>query len=210
MDTWAGRLNQPITLNKYLYVHSEPSNLVDPSGNLAAFSVIAMRTLSVAGTASNVYMGFQVFTGEESLDAQDLAIVAALAVTGGGAVKILHNIYKKRKAAKASNKGELKNAMGLGKFPKLSNGMSNREAGRVIGWGSKESGAKQAVAKGVTKADVARIKQSGLKKKDIKAMRNYYRDFQKVVDQSVRQGTENTPKYRAELMNQILKKWGLF
>jgi hypothetical protein len=33
MDTWSGRMGEPVTLNKYLYGHSSPVNGSDPSGN---------------------------------------------------------------------------------------------------------------------------------------------------------------------------------
>ena len=33
MDTWMGRSQDPVTLNKYIYAYSDPTNVIDPSGN---------------------------------------------------------------------------------------------------------------------------------------------------------------------------------
>jgi RHS repeat-associated protein len=33
-DTWEGRENQPISYNKWLYVNNNPTNLIDPTGNI--------------------------------------------------------------------------------------------------------------------------------------------------------------------------------
>lgn len=32
MDTWIGKIENPISLNKYLYAHSDPATFTDPSG----------------------------------------------------------------------------------------------------------------------------------------------------------------------------------
>ncbi|MCG8317644.1 MAG: putative Ig domain-containing protein, partial [Pseudomonadales bacterium] len=57
MDTWAGRLHQPITLNKYLYADADPGNMTDPTGNFSIGSV--MTGINVMGrlamTAVNTY-----------------------------------------------------------------------------------------------------------------------------------------------------------
>lgn len=88
--------------------------------------------------------------------------------------------------------------------------MTNREVGDLIQWGAREGGARTAIARGISKADIRRMKQSGLKKKDIKAMRDYYNDFQELMNETARKGAENTPGARAELMELILKEWGWF
>ena len=38
MDTYQGRIHEPATLHKYLYVHGDPVNLVDPSGHVGILS----------------------------------------------------------------------------------------------------------------------------------------------------------------------------
>lgn len=41
MDTFQGRIHEPQTLHKYLYVHADPVNNTDPSGLMAMMRVIA-------------------------------------------------------------------------------------------------------------------------------------------------------------------------
>ena len=56
LDTYPGRMFEPMTLHKYLYVHANPSNFVDPTGNesllgqLKALGVQAMQTLRTTAT----------------------------------------------------------------------------------------------------------------------------------------------------------------
>ena len=40
MDTYQGRIHEPQTLHKYLYVHGDPVNMVDPSGNVGIFGML--------------------------------------------------------------------------------------------------------------------------------------------------------------------------
>lgn len=47
MDTYQGRVHEPQTLHKYLYVHGDPVNNFDPSGNITLGSL--MRGVSVVG-----------------------------------------------------------------------------------------------------------------------------------------------------------------
>ncbi|TVR95235.1 MAG: choice-of-anchor A family protein [Wenzhouxiangellaceae bacterium] len=50
MDTYQGRIHEPQTLHKYLYVHADPVNLVDPSGNMGIGPAIAVtRNLLMSG-----------------------------------------------------------------------------------------------------------------------------------------------------------------
>ena len=46
-DTWQGRNNEPITLNKYLYANADPVNHIDPTGNFSVGQILAAT--SVAG-----------------------------------------------------------------------------------------------------------------------------------------------------------------
>lgn len=69
-DSYEGRIGEPLTLHKYMYVHADPVNNVDPSGMMAigmtmGFSMqISMRTLafSTAGLGLAI-MSSQTFNG---------------------------------------------------------------------------------------------------------------------------------------------------
>ncbi len=207
MDSWAGVNSDPVTLNKYLYGNSDPVNNVDPSGKFSIGSLmaainVASSLVTIAQTVSDA-----AGIGGSGLDLQDIAIIAGTVVAGGAAFKVIGAIAKKRKFAGAKSKPDKKAIVGLGKFPKLSNGMNNREVGFAIKWGTAEKGARNALRRGISRADIQRMKDSGLTKKDIENLRNFYRDFQKVLDQTIRKGKDNTPKFRAKLMKKILKKW---
>ncbi|HSW59695.1 MAG TPA: RHS repeat-associated core domain-containing protein [bacterium] len=53
MDTWAGSLNNPITLNKYLYGNGNPVMYSDPSGKMSIYEVSAILavTMTMSQTA---------------------------------------------------------------------------------------------------------------------------------------------------------------
>lgn len=51
MDTWAGREEETVTLNKYLYANANPIVYMDPSGNLSVLSQIG--TLALVGTLAS-------------------------------------------------------------------------------------------------------------------------------------------------------------
>ena len=53
MDTFQGRMREPITLHKYLYVHANPADLVDPSG-LAARALEVTTAISVSAVINTV------------------------------------------------------------------------------------------------------------------------------------------------------------
>jgi len=58
MDTYQGRIHEPQTLHKYLYVHGDPANNADPSGNMtlgglsAGMNISASLSLRAVGLAS--------------------------------------------------------------------------------------------------------------------------------------------------------------
>ncbi|MEN8445277.1 MAG: RHS repeat-associated core domain-containing protein, partial [Cyanobacteria bacterium J06555_13] len=61
MDTYAGRMHEPQTLHKYLYVHADPVNNIDPSGlktlqTLAAGARVVRNLFrSASSSASAIY-----------------------------------------------------------------------------------------------------------------------------------------------------------
>lgn len=52
MDTWQGRLQEPVTLHKYLYANGDPARFVDPSGRVGIAK--ATVALGVASTLANI------------------------------------------------------------------------------------------------------------------------------------------------------------
>ena len=60
MDAWMGRPIEPITLNKYLYGHTDPANLTDPTGNfgLASFGAASNIRAAIQTTSVPTYSGF--------------------------------------------------------------------------------------------------------------------------------------------------------
>ncbi|WP_404828177.1 RHS repeat-associated core domain-containing protein [Fluctibacter corallii] len=55
MDTWMGRLTNPITLNKYIYADAEPSNKFDPTGHFSMASTMrAVDITAMLATRANV------------------------------------------------------------------------------------------------------------------------------------------------------------
>ncbi|WP_037987297.1 RHS repeat-associated core domain-containing protein, partial [Teredinibacter turnerae] len=52
MDTWMGRVRDPITLNKYLYAEADPAGKVDPSGKMSIGS--QMSAINIQGTLSTI------------------------------------------------------------------------------------------------------------------------------------------------------------
>ena len=213
MDSFQGLEFDPVTLHKYLYVNADPVNFTDPSGNFGLSNIFAaLNTVGTlfnfASTASDVGAGIGAFTGDDGLSLLDLGLIVGTAAIGGGAAfKIFKTIAKKRKIKNSTSKNERKRILSLGKFPKMSNGMSNKEVGALLRWGSNEKGAKDAIARGITRGDIKKIKDSKLSKKDIENLRDYYKGFQEVLDGTVRQGAKKTPMVRAELMELILKNF---
>ena len=52
-DSWLGKQHSPVTLNKYLYAHSDPANFIDPTGNFSLSGVMsAINTRATLGTLS--------------------------------------------------------------------------------------------------------------------------------------------------------------
>ncbi len=55
MDTYQGRIHEPQTLHKYLYVHADPVNLIDPSGMFSIGS--QMMAISVGAVLGGLSIG---------------------------------------------------------------------------------------------------------------------------------------------------------
>ena len=185
MDTWEGRSHDPATLHKYLYAHADPINVSDPTGNFTLTSIGAalnvqgiLATAKVVDIGFNIYSFTQTFSGDGALDLTDLAMIAvSAAAIGGGTFVLVKRISNKIKGAK-KNKRML---LAQQKFPRPM-GLSPPESGAILKWGTAVKGAKDAIARGVTKADIKAIKQAGFTKKDIKMFRDYYRGHQELLE----------------------------
>jgi len=55
MDTFQGRMNDPVTLHKYLYANGDPTNMTDPSGRFGLVDA------GVAATISGILVGATVY-----------------------------------------------------------------------------------------------------------------------------------------------------
>jgi RHS repeat-associated protein len=70
LDPFFGNLNDPLSLNKYLYCHANPVNGIDPSGmmSMASVSIACAIGGSLTGIAVGGYIGYsqtgQIFSGK--------------------------------------------------------------------------------------------------------------------------------------------------
>ena len=80
MDTFAGRMHEPVTLHKYLYANANPSNMIDPSGNFGIGSLgTAQRVMGIISR----YATSRLFSAVGSSAVRNTGL-AALASIGGG------------------------------------------------------------------------------------------------------------------------------
>ena len=96
MDSWMGRTQDPATLHKYLYVHGDPINGIDPSGNATLsqlmFAVnIAATLYTLPDTANEIFM---MATDGSEFSAKDVGISVLLSLSGGSG-KLIKIINKK-------------------------------------------------------------------------------------------------------------------
>jgi len=62
MDSYDGRINDPITLHKYLYTNGDPVNNVDPSGKFSMINVMkAVNIVGILATTTAVSVRFSTF-----------------------------------------------------------------------------------------------------------------------------------------------------
>ena len=72
MDTYQGRVGEPQTLHKYLYVHADPINNIDPSGNITlggistSINIQATLTRSAVGLTARTFVNRAVTAGVQS------------------------------------------------------------------------------------------------------------------------------------------------
>ena len=67
MDTFQGFSNDPATLHKYVYTHNNPTNLIDPSGNITSLGEAAVAlTISTILTSFAVVSYEHIFTGRRA------------------------------------------------------------------------------------------------------------------------------------------------
>jgi len=102
MDTWKGMNLDPLSLQKYLYIGSDPINHVDPSGHFFSLSEVA-ATLNIRSSLS----GIQVDVGTSLLDValdpgsaergftQNSGLLIGLSVLGPSGAKILKTLSNK-------------------------------------------------------------------------------------------------------------------
>ncbi|MCV2885505.1 EndoU domain-containing protein [Aestuariibacter sp. AA17] len=61
MDTYQGRMGEPLTLHKYMYTHADPINIIDPTGHFSIASTV--RALDAAASlASRASVAVDVFS----------------------------------------------------------------------------------------------------------------------------------------------------
>ncbi|MDD4959023.1 MAG: hypothetical protein PHS51_06710 [Gallionella sp.] len=65
LDPFAGKLTQPITLNKYAYANGDPVNQRDPSGKFGMGDAMAAVSVSM-NLATLAYGGYQLYQGDYS------------------------------------------------------------------------------------------------------------------------------------------------
>ena len=58
MDTYEGRLNEPLTLHKYIYANDNPINSIDPTG------LFTMVEIGAADSIRNILMGIHIDNGQ--------------------------------------------------------------------------------------------------------------------------------------------------
>jgi len=59
MDSFQGRMNEPVTLHKYLYANGDPVNGIDPSGNMSLMSLnTSIAVVGILTTTSNIGITF--------------------------------------------------------------------------------------------------------------------------------------------------------
>ncbi|MBQ4233234.1 MAG: hypothetical protein II699_08130, partial [Lachnospiraceae bacterium] len=72
MDTYAGRLSDPMSLHKYMYANSNPVKYIDPSGHVTLGEVMAsMAIMTVLSAATNALIAG--FLYSESVDISDFS-----------------------------------------------------------------------------------------------------------------------------------------
>jgi RHS repeat-associated protein len=88
MDTYEGKLQEPLTLNKYLYAHSNPINLTDPSGLFTLTEVMATSAIigALVGGSFGAYYGTQQSGKFFSYETLKYALVGAVGGAAAGAM----------------------------------------------------------------------------------------------------------------------------
>jgi len=85
MDTFRGRVNEPQTLHKYLYVHADPVNNIDPSGNVT-LGQLATTTGLIAIVSNSAISGFALGRGSADADGLPDGVTISLRVGAGRGV----------------------------------------------------------------------------------------------------------------------------
>ena len=89
-DSYMGNNQDPVTLHKYLYANANPSNMIDPSGNVSMLSLtatIAMDSVLIGLRAYGAYQtASDIYNGEWESLAEDMV----LSMVGG---KLIGAVY---------------------------------------------------------------------------------------------------------------------
>ena len=133
MDSYSGSLNNPISLNKYLYTHASPVMWVDPSGRITLAEL--STTLGVVANLQTVgSLGLNLAVGNYAGAAADSAELVLAAFTGPGG-----NLVAKYSAGAKALFGKFVNRVNLNLTSKGSGSILGQNMIKLFGAGSRSA-----------------------------------------------------------------------